>query len=149
MKIDWGLGAEIVLKSFHLWNPGLEPEAGYRNPGIEWDHPLGNSGLMNRAATFDSGIAFVEIELQIGMTFASIAANARDENKFNRNRENAKRAYRTALYFMNRFYLTEAHSAEFHKMLEELERNLRTLEEPGFENRPLRPTYVPGQGTRQ
>ena len=129
--------------------PGLEPEAGYRNPGIEWDHPLGNSGLMNREANLDAGIAFLQIELQIGMTFASIAANARDENKFNRNRENAKRAYRTALYFVNRFYLSDAQSAKFHKMLGELERSLQALEEPAFENQLLRPTDIPGQGTRQ
>jgi hypothetical protein len=94
--------------------------------------------LMNRAATFDCGIVFVQIELQIGMTFASIAANARDENKFNRNRENATRAYRTALYFVNRFDLSDAQSAKFRKMLGELERSLRALEEPGYENQLLR-----------
>ena len=104
---------------------------------------------MNQAATFDCGIAFVEIELQIGMTFASIAANARDEIKFTRNRENARRAYRTALYFVNRFYLSDTQSAKFHKMLGELERSLRALEAPAFENQLLRPTYIPGQGTRQ
>jgi len=62
------------------------------------------------------------------LTFALIAADAGNEEKFNRNRRNARRACDTARGFISRVELSDDHAAELHTMLEELEYRLQVLD---------------------
>jgi hypothetical protein len=52
---------------------------------------------------FQSGMRqFIQIELETGMTFASIALESRtEETRRQRNRQNARKAYDTANHFLN------------------------------------------------
>ncbi|HKD85066.1 MAG TPA: hypothetical protein VKB58_09985 [Terriglobales bacterium] len=43
---------------------------------------------------------FILIEIESGITFAKLALDARDTEKLSRNRKNARRAYDTALGFL-------------------------------------------------
>lgn len=71
---------------------------------------------------------FLRTELETGLTFATIAEQASDEDKINRNRENARKACQSARHFMDRVSLSERESAELRETLDDLERRLRLLE---------------------
>ena len=82
---------------------------------------------MTWSANYDV-VLFLRTELELGLTFALIAAHASNREKFQRNRSNARRAYDTARRFLRRVALSDDEHAEFHEMLDELERRLRVLE---------------------
>ena len=67
-------------------------------------------------------------ELRTGLTFATIAEQATDEDKINRNRENARKACRSARQFIGVTPLSASESVELHEKLEELEERLRLME---------------------
>ena len=73
------------------------------------------------------GINFIRTELDLGLTFASVAANASDEEKFRRNRENARRACQTARHFVDRFCLSDNEFADIHDKIGALEHTLQML----------------------
>jgi hypothetical protein len=82
---------------------------------------------------FDPPVFFVRTELEVGLTFALVAAHAGSEEKFQRNQNNARRACDTARRFMRRIELSDDEAAELHELLEELERRLRVLASFGSE----------------
>lgn len=43
---------------------------------------------------------FILVEVESGLTFAKVALDAEDEEKLNRNRKNARKAYDTACRFL-------------------------------------------------
>ena len=83
---------------------------------------------MNHTRAQTSNVDFLRTELETGLTFASIAEQASDEGKINRNRDNARKAYLSARRFISCILLSERDSAELHKMLKELEDRLHSLE---------------------
>jgi hypothetical protein len=83
---------------------------------------------MTWPANFDVPTFFVRTELELGLTFALIAAHASNEEKFQRNRNNARRACGTARRFLGRITVPEDNTAELQEMLDELERRLRVLD---------------------
>jgi hypothetical protein len=83
---------------------------------------------MNDMPANTSAHTFLRTELETGLTFATIAEQASHEDKINRNRDNARKAYLSARHFISRMSLSERESAELHKMLAELENRLQLLE---------------------
>jgi len=83
--------------------------------------------MMTWPANFDAPISFVRTELELGLTFALIAAHASNEEKFKRNQRNTQRAYDTARRFMSLIELSADQAAELSEMLAELEHRLRLL----------------------
>ena len=53
-------------------------------------------------------IQFVQNELEMGTTFASLALDSQTEEKRQRNRENARKAYDTARHFLENHAAAEA-----------------------------------------
>ena len=84
---------------------------------------------MSWPANFEIPALFVRTELELGLTFALIAAHASNEEKFERNRINARRACATARRFLGRITVPEENAAELYEMLEELERRVRVLDD--------------------
>jgi len=85
-------------------------------------------GRMKRMRRGPGTLTFVRTELETGFTFATIAAQARDEEKIDRNRANARKACWSARHFMERMPLSASESDELHQKLEELEGRLRRLQ---------------------
>jgi len=79
---------------------------------------------MTRPTNFDPPVFFVLTELEVGLTFALVAAHADNEEKFQRNQSNARRACDTARRSMRRIELSDDEAAELHELLEELERQV-------------------------
>lgn len=84
---------------------------------------------MASAINLDPFVSFLHAELELGLTFALIAAHASTQDKFNRNQGNARRACDTARRFMKRIRLSEGQAAEFQETLAELERRIQALEQ--------------------
>ena len=77
-----------------------------------------------------TGFGFLMVEVQTGLTFASIALTAGDDvNKLARNSENAKLAYDTVLRFRDRVQMNDGAAAELEAGLEKLRIDLRKLGE--------------------
>ena len=74
-------------------------------------------------------LTFLRAELQTGHTFASIAEQAREKDKINRSRQQARKACQSVRHFLHRITVSEGESNELHENLEELERRLRMLDE--------------------
>lgn len=70
---------------------------------------------------------FLKTELHTGVTFANLALSAKFTDKRQRNKANARKAYHTALKFIDR--LTPDDATEVHGLLEHLRRQLRELGE--------------------
>jgi len=83
---------------------------------------------MNPAPAKQGGLTFLRTELETGMTLASIAENATDPQKIQRNWNNARKACLSVHHFIGQADLSGAESAELHKKLKELERRLQALE---------------------
>ena len=75
------------------------------------------------------GLSFLHTELGTGLVFSKIALMAGDGDKISRNRENARKAYKSARRFMTRIPLSADDSFALHQKLQELERRLRALDE--------------------
>ena len=52
-------------------------------------------------------IQFVRSELEIGLVFASLAVNSQTDEKWQRNRQNARKAYDTAQHFLDEHVAAE------------------------------------------
>lgn len=75
------------------------------------------------------GLEFLRAELHTGLTTANIAASAKDAQKKQRNHRMARKAYDTAMYFLEKSDLTESELAELKVQIEELRNALRALGE--------------------
>jgi hypothetical protein len=82
---------------------------------------------MTWPANFEGSILFIRNELELGLTFALIAAHASNEEKFERNQRNARRACNTARRFMSLVEMSDDQAAEFSETLGELEHRLGLL----------------------
>ena len=72
---------------------------------------------------------FLKNELQTGITFADLALTARHEDRRERNKANARKAYDTALRFMSTGSPTPKITAEMEDRLEHLRAQLKKLGE--------------------
>jgi hypothetical protein len=72
---------------------------------------------------------FLKNELQTGITFADLALSAKHEDRRERNRANARKAYDTALHFMSTLSPTSEIPAELKDRLEHLRTRLKQLGE--------------------
>jgi hypothetical protein len=72
---------------------------------------------------------FVKIELQTGITFADIALSAKYPDKVQRNRANARKAYDTALEYIDRVPLDGEMANQLRELLEHLRDQLAQLGE--------------------
>jgi hypothetical protein len=79
--------------------------------------------------TIDFAVRFIHTELETGLTLAKVASTANNQDKIDRNRANARKAYDTALEYMARIGLPSKESAEIQRKLEELKRELQQLGE--------------------
>ena len=59
-----------------------------------------------------SGLAFVRLELRTGLTLSRIARSAARQDKRERNRTNARKAYDAAMLYIGKFELTRTEDAE-------------------------------------
>jgi hypothetical protein len=82
---------------------------------------------MTRRVDFDAPVFFIRTEIELGLTFASIAAHSSNEEKFKRNQRNTQRAYDTARHFISLIELSDDQAAALSEMLAELEHRLRLL----------------------
>lgn len=83
---------------------------------------------MNPDPAKQGGLTFLRTELETGMTLVSIAENATDPEKIQRNWNNARKACLSVHHFIGQADLSGDESAELHKKLKELERRLQALE---------------------
>ena len=72
---------------------------------------------------------FVKTELKTGLTFSTIALQAKDAQKISRNTMNARKAYDTLLRFLDRSTLSDQDVADVEQMLAKLKANLIQLGE--------------------
>ena len=79
--------------------------------------------------TIDSARRLIHTELETGLTLARVASVARYQDKIDRNRANARKAYDTALKYIARTALPSGESAEIQHKLEKLKRELQQLGE--------------------
>ena len=78
------------------------------------------------SSSIDAFAEYVRIELELGFTFASIATNAREEERFIRNREHVRRVCQTVRHFMGR--VSQSRRIEFSEILSDLEGKLLDLD---------------------
>jgi hypothetical protein len=76
-----------------------------------------------------SGIQFLQAELETGMTFAQVAESASQEEKKRRNIANARKAYDSVLRFLPDSKLSDDEFSEIKIKLEELRFALESLGE--------------------
>jgi hypothetical protein len=70
---------------------------------------------------------FVRTELETGITFADIALSARYQDKIDRNTANARKAYDTAIAYMDKLSLGADSMAELHRLRKHLHHQLIEL----------------------
>lgn len=76
-----------------------------------------------------SGIQFVNVELETGLTFMRIAIGARGRSKIERNRMNARKAYDSALHFLAAVSLNQEETRLVQEKLAALKSGLEKLGE--------------------
>lgn len=76
-----------------------------------------------------SGLQFVNAELDTGMTFARIALGAKRRAKIERNRENARKAYNSALHFLSNTSLNTEETRRVNEKFAALKSDLERLGE--------------------
>ena len=74
-------------------------------------------------------VEFVKTELRTGLTFSTIALQAKDAQKIFRNTMNARKAYDTLLRFLDKSALSDQDRADVEQMLSKLKSNLIQLGE--------------------
>jgi len=74
-------------------------------------------------------VTLIKTELKAGLTFSTIALQAKDTAKISRNTANARKAYDTLLRFLKKSILSDADMAEVDPMLAKLKSNLLELGE--------------------
>ena len=72
---------------------------------------------------------FLKNELQTGITFADLALSAKHDDRRERNKANARKAYDTALRFMSTLSPTPETTTELNDRLEHLRHQLKQLGE--------------------
>ncbi len=72
---------------------------------------------------------FLKNELQTGITFADLALTAKHDDRRERNKANARKAYDTALRFMGTLYPTPRITEDLTDLLERLRGQLKKLGE--------------------
>lgn len=88
------------------------------------DEVLANRSRLNKAST-----DFLKVDLETALTFTSLALQAKDHEKRERNRKAARKAYDTVVHLMGRVTLNEAETSFFKEQLEHLRSNLVELGE--------------------
>ncbi|HJT54739.1 MAG TPA: hypothetical protein VJ848_12870 [Candidatus Angelobacter sp.] len=113
----------------------------YRPPavhGVDWHNRLQWKGarliwmpeLSERRNDFhQSGLEFINTELDTGLTFVRIALGARGRNKIERNRVNARKAYDSALHFLPTASLSAQEARMVKEKIASLEAGLTKLGE--------------------
>ncbi|HEX5435414.1 MAG TPA: hypothetical protein VFY05_14340 [Candidatus Angelobacter sp.] len=76
-----------------------------------------------------SGLQFVNTELDTGLTFARIALGSKTRAKIERNRVNARKAYNSALHFLAETSLNAEESRRVKEKFAALKSNLERLGE--------------------
>ena len=72
---------------------------------------------------------FLRTELQTGLTLSKIALEAADQDKIDRNRANARKAYDTLMHFMSKATLKAEDADEIRAGLAQLKSELQQLGE--------------------
>ena len=72
-------------------------------------------------------VEFLKTELETGITFAHLALSARHEDRLERTKANARKAYDTALKFKDKLKLEKA--AELDSLVKDLRNKLQDLGE--------------------
>ena len=72
-------------------------------------------------------VEFLKTELETGITFANLALSARHEDRLERTKANARKAYDTALKFKDKLKLEKA--AELNSLVKDLRNKLQDLGE--------------------
>lgn len=76
-----------------------------------------------------TGIHFVKTELDTGLTFARIAIGSKSSSKKERNRENARKAYQSALHTLQQLSLNKEEASAISEKLTALRSSLEKLGE--------------------
>ena len=79
--------------------------------------------------TNHSDAEFLRIEIHTGLTMSKIAREAAYDDKMERNRANARKAYDTVMRFIPKLVLTAEEADEIKRGLAQLESDLRQLGE--------------------
>ena len=74
-------------------------------------------------------VGFLRTELSTGLTLSRLALDARRQDKANRNRANARKAYDAVLRFMPKASLSVDETSEVNSKLQELKSQLKLLGE--------------------
>jgi hypothetical protein len=82
-----------------------------------------------KAETKQLGFAFLKTDLEAGITFAEIALGASDQEKLDRNRENARKAAQAVKHFLARMQLTSEERTELQGLQQKLASLLHRLGE--------------------
>jgi hypothetical protein len=87
--------------------------------------------MEDRVDKTQAGLAFLEIEVQLGLTFLGIAQQS-DENqaKADRNLANARKAYDALLRFVQVVEMTDAQSAQLQTGIDEIAVGLKAAGDP-------------------
>src|SRR5215467_1274695 len=70
---------------------------------------------------------FLKIDVETALTFSGLALETDNEEKKQRNRKNARKAYDTILHLWGRVILTPSEEAYLHKMMSRLKSELEAL----------------------
>ena len=76
-----------------------------------------------------SALAFLNAELQTGLTLSRIATTAKSQEKKRRNMENARKAYDAILHYLPGSHLTPSETNDLDVRLDELRAVLKSLGE--------------------
>jgi len=87
------------------------------------------SDATHHARSGAAEIEFLRAELLTGLTLSKIAREARHEEKRNRNRLNARKAYDSILHFMQKANVGSEELNDIRSKLEQLRSELRLLGE--------------------
>lgn len=77
----------------------------------------------------EAEVDFLRVELRTGLTFSKIALGAVYQEKRDRNRRHARRAYDTLLYFMRKITVPNGHTDDIMHRLTDLQSDLQRLGE--------------------
>jgi len=78
------------------------------------------------SVTWDTLAEYIHVELELGFTFASLAANRGSEDAFSRNREHVRNVCQTVRHFIGR--VPQDRRVKFLHALDGLEDRLRILD---------------------
>lgn len=103
---------------------GDRKQHGHAAPKPTIDEFLSTQSRVNKVSA-----DFLKVDLQAGLTFASLALEADDGGKKERNRRSARKAYDTIMRLIDRVTLAEEEAESLRQDLERLKSNLIRLGE--------------------